>query len=122
MLFPPVIYRGCGCGRLLHDAQLCWARAARTDKGVSALANVVSLKLMAPGGGSALAEALNGVLPAAMRVFDVVPTTKSFEAKVTALLPAPSPPPAPARCVEGQALKRSKFGHAWVYQSFLGIL
>jgi hypothetical protein len=32
--------------RCLHTTQACWARAARTDKGVSAAANILSLDLM----------------------------------------------------------------------------
>lgn len=80
------IFRSGGLSRANfgHFQKVDWARCARTDKGVSALCQVVSLKMTLPPGCSSeasMVDALNAHLPADMRVFSVTATTKSFDAK-----------------------------------------
>lgn len=58
--------------------KLKWARAARTDKGVHALGNVVSLKINP----ETTVDQINEKLPNDIRVFGIVKVTKSFNAKV----------------------------------------
>ncbi len=61
-----------------------WSRAARTDKGVHAVGQVVSLKmglLDQPAQRAAFVDRLNELLPAQIRVYDVVRTTKAFNSK-----------------------------------------
>jgi tRNA pseudouridine38-40 synthase len=56
-----------------------WARAARTDKGVSAVGQVVSLKMvMHPPG---VIERINDSLPSQIRVFGARRVTKGFDAR-----------------------------------------
>ena len=73
-------------------ARLKWSRSSRTDKGVSSLATVVSLRLEldpavwdADQGGDYEAKALcakiNARLPETVRVFGVYSTPKSFQAR-----------------------------------------
>lgn len=73
-------------------ARLKWSRSSRTDKGVSSLATVVSLRLEldpavwdADQGGDYEAKALcakiNAHLPETVRVFGVYSTPKSFQAR-----------------------------------------
>jgi len=63
--------------------QVAWVRAARTDKGVSALANVVSLRANLPRGDEqGLVRSLNGHLPPDVRCFDVMCTTKVQNGKM----------------------------------------
>ena len=62
-----------------------WSRAGRTDKGVHAVANCVSMKLCVPVGKSAETEFLanlNSFLPSDIRVVALTKTTKHFNAKV----------------------------------------
>jgi tRNA pseudouridine38-40 synthase len=57
-----------------------WSRAARTDKGVHALGNVVSLKLMCPTDVDMVSET-NKHLPKDILVLDMKRVTKGFNAK-----------------------------------------
>jgi tRNA pseudouridine38-40 synthase len=57
-----------------------WSRAARTDKGVHALGNVVSLKLMCPPDVDMVSET-NKHLPKDILVLDMKRVTKGFNAK-----------------------------------------
>lgn len=95
-------------------AKLSWSRAARTDKGVSAVGQVVACKLVLDPPG--LVARVNDALPPSVRVFAVVRCVNGFNAKnlcerrrYSYLLPAsaldprwPSSPPA-ARGHEGDA-------------------
>ncbi|XP_037092694.1 tRNA pseudouridine synthase A-like [Pollicipes pollicipes] len=64
----------------LREQQSIWfQRAARTDKGVSAAKQSVSLKMVAEDG---ILEAVNAHLPAQIRVFDMKRVTKRFDAKL----------------------------------------
>jgi tRNA pseudouridine38-40 synthase len=71
--------------------QVSWQRSGRTDKGVSAIAQIVSLKMSLPAVEAgvdaeiAMVEELNQHLPDDIRVFDVVRTTNSFDAKNTSV-------------------------------------
>ncbi|KAJ4764266.1 tRNA pseudouridine synthase [Rhynchospora pubera] len=65
-----------------------WNRSSRTDKGVHSLATMISLKMEIPGdswqqdlGGTALAKCINSHLPKNIRVFSVLPSQKSFDAR-----------------------------------------
>jgi len=55
-------------------------RAARTDKGVSAIRQVVSLRL---GEEEGMKEKINSLLPPQIRVFDLKRTTKGFNSKIS---------------------------------------
>ena len=74
----------------LAEAKLGWRRMSRTDRGVSAMGNVVTVKLLLADGaadaaweqdpeGLALAAAVNSHLPPAVRVFSVQPVPQSFQ-------------------------------------------
>ena len=64
----------------LHKVK--WTRAARTDKGVHALGQVVGLKvLLAEGKEDAFMAAVNAALPRKVEVFDCIRVTSSFNAK-----------------------------------------
>ncbi|XP_059659853.1 putative tRNA pseudouridine synthase [Cornus florida] len=79
-----------------------WARSSRTDKGVHSLATMISLKMEIPESawkedpnGIALANFVNSYLPQNIRVFSILPSQRSFDArrecnirKYTYLLPA----------------------------------
>ncbi|KAG9151168.1 hypothetical protein Leryth_002738 [Lithospermum erythrorhizon] len=79
-----------------------WVRSSRTDKGVHSLATMISLKMEIPDyawnddpNGIALANFINFHLPENIRVFSVLPSQKSFDARgecyirnYTYLLPA----------------------------------
>ena len=59
-------------------------RAARTDKGVSAVGNIVNAKLEIPAAGEGLAAmtaSINAQLPADVRVFDTIKVAGGFHAK-----------------------------------------
>ena len=59
--------------------QIGWMRSARTDKGVSAVGQVVSLKmLLVPG----ILERVNEHLPSAIRVLGYTRVTGSFDARL----------------------------------------
>ncbi|KAK3108999.1 hypothetical protein FSP39_020581 [Pinctada imbricata] len=58
---------------------MSFQRAARTDKGVSAVVNVVSLKMRIDI--ENLIEKLNSHLPKEIRIFTCIKTTKSFDSK-----------------------------------------
>eukprot|EP01064_Diplonema_japonicum_P003391 TRINITY_DN12194_c0_g2_i1.p1 TRINITY_DN12194_c0_g2~~TRINITY_DN12194_c0_g2_i1.p1 ORF type:complete len:420 (+),score=123.62 TRINITY_DN12194_c0_g2_i1:63-1322(+) len=58
-----------------------WMRASRTDKGVHAVMNLVSLKLQEPDNNAAFVCAVNEHLPKQIRVYDAVKVTKSFNSK-----------------------------------------
>lgn len=60
--------------------QVHWTRAARTDKGVSAVGQVVALKLMAEGDDT-LIQRINDQLPPQIRVFGCVRVTNGFDAR-----------------------------------------
>ncbi|KAI8976535.1 pseudouridine synthase [Pilobolus umbonatus] len=55
-----------------------WMRSARTDKGVSAAGNVISLKMQLPDN---IVDRLNKILPPQIRVWGYVVVVKSFHAK-----------------------------------------
>jgi tRNA pseudouridine38-40 synthase len=61
--------------------KISWSRAARTDKGVSALAQLVSVKIGIPGGEANAIHLVNQNLPRDIKCFDMVRVTKSFDAK-----------------------------------------
>ena len=64
----------------LHKVK--WTRAARTDKGVHALGQVVGLKIMlASGQEDAFIDKVNQALPDKVELFDCVRVTSSFNAK-----------------------------------------
>lgn len=79
------IFRAGGISRtnLGYFQKIGWSRCARTDKGVSALSQVVSLNMVMPPDKTEakVVEELNANLPTDMRVFSVTATTKSFDAK-----------------------------------------
>ncbi|KAI8063931.1 pseudouridine synthase [Gongronella butleri] len=58
-----------------------WSRAARTDKGVHAAGNLVSMKLQFPVDGEAMVDAINRELPDQIRVWGYVEVFRSFNAK-----------------------------------------
>jgi tRNA pseudouridine38-40 synthase len=58
-----------------------WSRAARTDKGVSAVGQVVALRMLAPQ--DDMGEAINERLPPGIRVFGVARVTAGFDARKT---------------------------------------
>ncbi len=64
--------------------QVGWSRAARTDKGVHAAGQVVSLRLRVPrdaASEAAMLERINASLPADIRAFSLLRTTSSFNSK-----------------------------------------
>ena len=56
-----------------------WTRAARTDKGVSAVGQLVALKCIVDPPG--LVDRINAALPAAFRCFGFTRVTNGFNAK-----------------------------------------
>ncbi|KAL7081940.1 hypothetical protein ACP275_14G069700 [Erythranthe tilingii] len=65
-----------------------WARSSRTDKGVHSLATMITLKLEIPESawnndpnGFALATYVNSYLPRNIRVFSILPSQRSFDAR-----------------------------------------
>jgi hypothetical protein len=68
--------RGRACSRAL---QVNWTRAARTDKGVSAVGQLVALKCIVDPPG--LVDRINAALPAAFRCFGFTRVTNGFNAK-----------------------------------------
>ncbi|XP_073291608.1 putative tRNA pseudouridine synthase isoform X1 [Primulina huaijiensis] len=65
-----------------------WARSSRTDKGVHSLATMISLKMEIPEfawnndpNGFILAGYINSHLPKNIRVFSIVPSQRSFDAR-----------------------------------------
>ncbi|XP_064630466.1 pseudouridylate synthase 1 homolog isoform X2 [Lineus longissimus] len=62
-----------------HTQKMSFQRAARTDKGVSAAGNCVSIKLFynIPN----LKEKINAVLPEQIKVIDILRTTAAFDSK-----------------------------------------
>lgn len=65
-------------------SKLSWQRASRTDKGVHALRNLISVKLIQPADNDirgAVAK-INSFLPKDIRVFDLQPVTSSFNSKL----------------------------------------
>ena len=60
--------------------KISWQRASRTDKGVHAHRNVVSLKIQHPLSLSleAMRSELQNLLPSDIRIFDVLPVTHAF--------------------------------------------
>ncbi|KAG8371545.1 hypothetical protein BUALT_Bualt13G0099000 [Buddleja alternifolia] len=65
-----------------------WGRSSRTDKGVHSLATMISLKLEIPEfawnndpNGFALANYVNSYLPENIRVFSILPSQRSFDAR-----------------------------------------
>lgn len=79
-----------------------WSRSSRTDKGVHSVATMISLKMEIPEyawkgdpNGTALANYVNTYLPKCIRIFSILPSQRSFDArrecsirKYTYLLPA----------------------------------
>uniref|UniRef100_A0A7S4H854 Pseudouridine synthase I TruA alpha/beta domain-containing protein n=1 Tax=Guillardia theta TaxID=55529 RepID=A0A7S4H854_GUITH len=63
-----------------HQKKVHWNRAARTDKGVHALGNVVGLKLLINPDVD-MVEEVNKHLPSDIRVLDIKRVTKSFHAQ-----------------------------------------
>ncbi|WOG95117.1 hypothetical protein DCAR_0314419 [Daucus carota subsp. sativus] len=65
-----------------------WGRSSRTDKGVHSLATMISLKMEIPvyawkedPNGISLANHINSYLPRSIRVFSVLPSQRSFDAR-----------------------------------------
>uniref|UniRef100_A0A1D1XWR7 Putative tRNA pseudouridine synthase n=1 Tax=Anthurium amnicola TaxID=1678845 RepID=A0A1D1XWR7_9ARAE len=65
-----------------------WARSSRTDKGVHSLATMISLKMEIPEyawkddpSGIILANVINSNLPSNVKVFSILPSQKSFDAR-----------------------------------------
>ncbi|KAL2488563.1 putative tRNA pseudouridine synthase [Forsythia ovata] len=65
-----------------------WARSSRTDKGVHSLSTMISLKMEIPEfawnndpSGFALADYVNSYLPQNIRVFSILPSQRSFDAR-----------------------------------------
>ncbi|KAL7582449.1 hypothetical protein Lser_V15G42131 [Lactuca serriola] len=73
----------------LGDLQkIAWARSSRTDKGVHSLSTMISLKMEIPEyawtgdpNGVALANLVNTYLPKNIRVFSILPSQRSFDAR-----------------------------------------
>ncbi|XP_010256958.1 PREDICTED: putative tRNA pseudouridine synthase isoform X2 [Nelumbo nucifera] len=72
--------------RDLH--KIGWARSSRTDKGVHSLSTMISLKMEIPENawkndpnGIALANYVNSNLPANVKVFSILPSQRSFDAR-----------------------------------------
>ncbi|XP_024544209.1 putative tRNA pseudouridine synthase [Selaginella moellendorffii] len=72
-----------------HHMKVGWARSSRTDKGVHSLATVISLKMELPidawrddPGGIEIADRINRHLPQCIRVFGVVPVSKTFRPRM----------------------------------------
>lgn len=62
--------------------KVAWSRAGRTDKGVHAAAQIITLKLAyATGQEKETIEEINRYLPEDIRAFDIVRTPKSFDAR-----------------------------------------
>merc|ERR1711990_491113 len=67
---------------ILTDRKRCsYQSCSRTDKGVSAIGNVASLKCIIPESGENFVNLVNEHLPEDIRIFDVNRVTKSFDAK-----------------------------------------
>ncbi|WOL14783.1 hypothetical protein Cni_G23564 [Canna indica] len=71
-----------------HLSKIGWARSSRTDKGVHSLATMISLKMEIPEhawkedpSGIILANYVNSNLPNNIKVFSVLPSQKSFDAR-----------------------------------------
>jgi len=69
-------------------SKISWARSSRTDKGVHSLCTVISMKMEVPIAawvndfdGITLAESINMHLPPFIRIFGIVPVTRSFRAR-----------------------------------------
>lgn len=66
-------------------SKVAWSRAARTDKGVSAVGQVVAARLLVPaddeGGETAIAALANAQLPAAIRVLGASKVRNGFDAR-----------------------------------------
>lgn len=65
-----------------------WARSSRTDKGVHSLATMISLNMEIPAyawkedpNGISLANHINSYLPHSIRVFSILPSQRSFDAR-----------------------------------------
>ena len=100
-------------------------RASRTDKGVHALANVMTLKLECPHNywidgkdGGDLVDAINAHLPEEVRVFSATPVTKGFAPRAFCntrtydfYIPAPvlgiGVDEATGACVDGEGVEKS---------------
>ncbi|KAI3507948.1 hypothetical protein L1887_22945 [Cichorium endivia] len=68
--------------------KIAWARSSRTDKGVHSLSTMISLKMEIPDyawtgdpNGIALANLVNTYLPKNIRVFSILPSQRSFDAR-----------------------------------------
>lgn len=66
-------------------SKVAWSRAARTDKGVSAVGQVVALRLLVPteaeGGEAAIAALVNAQLPPGIRVLGASKVRNGFDAR-----------------------------------------
>ncbi|CAN6463286.1 unnamed protein product [Victoria cruziana] len=68
--------------------KIAWARSSRTDKGVHSLATMVSFKMEIPDDawendplGIRLTNCVNHYLPSTIKVFGILPSTRSFDAR-----------------------------------------
>ncbi|KAL3517988.1 hypothetical protein ACH5RR_020577 [Cinchona calisaya] len=68
--------------------KIAWARSSRTDKGVHSLATMIAFKMEIPENawkhdpnGIALANCVNSFLPKNIRVFSILPSQRSFDAR-----------------------------------------
>uniref|UniRef100_A0A7S0DBR4 tRNA pseudouridine synthase n=2 Tax=Amorphochlora amoebiformis TaxID=1561963 RepID=A0A7S0DBR4_9EUKA len=64
-----------------HLQKIQWSRAARTDKGVSALCQICAMRLVL-GDESTLVDRINQNLPGDIRIYKYFRVTKSFNAKL----------------------------------------
>lgn len=61
--------------------QVGWSRAARTDRGVSAVGQVVALNMRVDPDPDTVRDAINAHLPSDIRVLGIVRVTKGFDAR-----------------------------------------
>ncbi|MFS7964671.1 putative tRNA pseudouridine(38-40) synthase, Pseudouridylate synthase [Helianthus anomalus] len=68
--------------------KIAWARSSRTDKGVHSLSTMISLKMEIPESawvgdpnGTELANLVNTYLPKSIKVFSILPSQRSFDAR-----------------------------------------
>eukprot|EP00659_Diplonema_papillatum_P011939 gene11939-18421_t len=61
--------------------RVSWMRASRTDKGVHAVMNCISLKMLEPVDPAAFVDAVNRNLPGQIKMYSAVKVTGSFNSK-----------------------------------------
>jgi tRNA pseudouridine38-40 synthase len=98
-------------------AKVGWSRAARTDKGVSAVGQVVALRLLHPV--ADMTAAVNAHLPDGIRVLGAARVTAGFDARKSCdrrryeyILPAHAFDPGACRAKADKGKKEGKGGEA----------